>query len=515
MNKKNEQGYIHQNQNLEVKYDETPSLLNSTLNAIREGILVVNLQGKIVFFNKKFLEIWSVPEEIIKERNDEKILAYVFDQLKDPVNFINKVNQLYSTPEAESHDLLEFKDGRIIERFSQSQIFNNTSVGRVWSFIDITDKIIAEENLMKEKDLLQALLDNIPDSIYFKDTESKFTRCNDAQAKLHFGISDPKDAIGKSDFDFFEIDHAAAAYEDEQKIIQSKLPLIAKEERIRNADGDHIWVTATKVPIINQQGQCIGLVGISRDITASKLAEEKLEKYSNALKELNASKDKLFSIIAHDLRGPFNPLLGLSEILVNDFETFSQEEIKDYIKEIYSLLKNEYNLLENLLNWSRLETDNMKLNPEKINLYNKTESVINLLSENAKLKKIELLNETHKDIFISADPTMLHSILQNLIANSIKFTNRDGSIRIDSIKTNNNFIIITVSDNGVGMTEAQTKELFGLNTKSTKGTNDEKGTGLGLLICKEFVEMNNGKIWVESKLGIGSKFYFTLPKEKL
>ncbi len=506
---KNSTNDLISNQNL-GEDDDISSLLNSTLNSIREGILVVDLKGKIVFFNKKFLKMWNIPEEILNDRDDEKTLNYVLTQLKDPNKFIDKVNQLYADTYASSKDILEFKDGRTIERFSQPQINNNTPSGRVWSFFDITETVVIEDNLIKERDLLQALLDNIPDTIYFKDKDSKFTRVNKAQAKI-LGISDPAEAIGKSDFDFFEIGHATAAFHDEQKIIQAKIPLIAKVEKIRIAEGDYRWVTATKVPIINKLGNCIGIVGISRDITATKLAEEKLESYSQELKELNASKDKLFSIIAHDLRSPFNPLLGLSEIIVNDSDSLTSEEIRDYNKEIYYTLKNAFNLLENLLSWSRLETGKMKFSPEKVSLYEKTVNVINLLSGNAKLKSITLSNKVDKNFYVSADPNMLHSILQNLIANSIKFSNKEGLIEISSKKVNDNLVQITVSDNGIGMTETQRDSLFGLSVNSTKGTNDEKGTGLGFMICKEMIEKHGGTISVESKLGEGTSISFLMP----
>jgi signal transduction histidine kinase len=154
----------------------------------------------------------------------------------------------------------------------------------------------------------------------------------------------------------------------------------------------------------------------------------------------------------------------------------------------------------------------MKLNPEKINLYDKTESVINLLSGNAKLKNITLINETDEDIFVSADLNMLHSILQNLISNSIKFTNKDGIIKTYAEKVSNDLIQITVSDNGVGMTNDQTKDLFALTATSTKGTNNEKGTGLGLMICKEMAERQGGTISVKSEVGKGTDMSFTLPK---
>ena len=137
------------------------------------------------------------------------------------------------------------------------------------------------------------------------------------------GVSDPREAIAKSDFDFFETGHAKVAREDEQKIMQSNIPLIAKLENIRTAGGERRWFTATKVPVINKQGVSTGLVGISRDITSAKLNEEKLEKYSEGLKELYAGKEKLFTIIAHDLKSPFSPLLGLSETIVNEFDSLT------------------------------------------------------------------------------------------------------------------------------------------------------------------------------------------------
>jgi len=156
----------------------------------------------------------------------------------------------------------------------------------------------------------------------------------------------------------------------------------------------------------------------------------------------------------------------------------------------------------------------MKFNPDKINLYDTAESVIILLSENAKVKGVALLNKTCKDIFVSADPNMLHSVLQNLITNSIKFTNNGGEINISSENIGNDFIQITVSDNGVGMTNDQTKDLFGFNARSTNGTNNEKGTGLGLMICKEMVEQHCGTISVQSEQGKGTDMSFTLPEVK-
>ena len=340
---------------VQTKYDEMLSLLNSAINAIGEGILVIDLNDRITYFNNRFLKMWRVPDSLIRKKNIEEFVNFTAAQIKDEENFIESILQLSHEPYIEKKDIIELKDGRFIERLSRPQLMKSKAVGRVWSFLDVTERVLFDDLLSKERDLLQALMDNIPDIIYFKDRDSRFTRINKAQANW-MGVKDPSEAIGKTDFDYFEPEHAADAFKDEQRLMKSNEGLIAKVERIKCADGGHRWVTATKMPFLDKEGNVIGLVGISRDITSSKMAEEKLAKYSQELNELNASKDKLFSIIAHDLRSPFTPLLGLSEIIAMDFDTLSPEEIKGYSLEINNALKNQFNLLESLLKWSRMET---------------------------------------------------------------------------------------------------------------------------------------------------------------
>lgn len=501
---------ISEEKTVQKKYDEMLSLLNSAINAIGEGILVVNTNNKITYYNTKFLKMWKIPEALIARDKIEELVRFTSGQLKDQKTFIESVVQLSHEPYMEGKEILELKDGRYIERFSRPQIMSGKAVGRVWSFLDVTERVLFDDLLSKERDLLQALMNNIPDTIYFKDKESKFTRINKAQAKM-LGVNHPSEAIGKTDFDYFEPEHARQAYEDEQKMMESKEGLIAKVEKIRCAGGEYRWVTATKVPFLDKDGNVTGLVGISRDITSSKIAEEKLAKYSQELNELNASKDKLFSIIAHDLRSPFGPLLGLSEILDVDYDSLSTEDIKEYNHEINRALKNEYGLLEDLLNWSRMETGKITITRSDLNLFEKVNKVTDLMNANAKNKNISLINKVYNDPVVFADADMLHSIVQNLLSNAIKFTRPGGSISISS-KDAGDFVEVTIEDNGIGIKEEDIKNIFGLNCFTTYGTNKEKGTGLGLLICKEMVEKNGGTIRVESVYGKGSKFIFTLPK---
>lgn len=238
----------------------------------------------------------------------------------------------------------------------------------------------------------------------------------------------------------------------------------------------------------------------------------KLEESSMKLKEANDTKDKFFSIIAHDLKNPFQTLLGFSEILLEDYNSLSDEEKLDLINEISNSSNNAHKLLHNLLQWSRSQTGTINFAPEKIELADLFETELLVLRTFATKKniKITFLPGTNSSVF--ADRDMMATVFRNLVSNAIKFTKNRGEVTI-TISEKNDKAIVAVSDTGLGMTEEKRKSIFNLDSgHSTAGTNGEQGTGLGLILCKEFVEKNNGKIWVESKPEEGSIFYFTIPK---
>jgi signal transduction histidine kinase/ligand-binding sensor domain-containing protein len=237
---------------------------------------------------------------------------------------------------------------------------------------------------------------------------------------------------------------------------------------------------------------------------------EQLRKTNEQLSLLNATKDKFFSIIAHDLRNPFNVLMGLSEIMYKG-NNLSAEKMKKYSEIIYVSSKSGYNLLENLLQWSRSQTGNITFEPTIINLQNIAEETIELLEGAAERKNLTINQEIGPEITAFADEIMIQTILRNLISNAIKFSNENGIITISAVNTNN-LIEICVEDNGIGISEDALNKLFKVDTTiSTKGTLNETGTGLGLLLCKEFVDKHNGRLWVESQVKVGSKFKFTIP----
>lgn len=253
---------------------------------------------------------------------------------------------------------------------------------------------------------------------------------------------------------------------------------------------------------------------ILEEIKMRKEAEYRLMEEIEKLKEINISKDKFFSIISHDLKSPFQGLLGFTELLNEEYDTLEDEYRKNLIKEIRVSSLHIYNLLVNVLEWSRLQTNRTDFNPEKVNLWLEIEEVRNLLMMNAVNKNISLHNEVSKDYYVLADDNMLRSILHNLLTNAIKFTEPGGYVKFRATLAGN-FYVVSVIDNGIGIKQDDIGKIFSIGIQySTTGTSNEKGTGLGLTLCKEMIEKHGGSIWVESKLGAGSSFRFTMPKYK-
>lgn len=248
------------------------------------------------------------------------------------------------------------------------------------------------------------------------------------------------------------------------------------------------------------------------EIKMRKEAEERLMKQIEHLKEMNLAKDKFFSIISHDLKSPFQGLLGFTEMITEDFDEMSDEQRKNMIKEIRNTSLHIYNLLINVLEWSRLQTHRIDFMPEKIFLRDEVEAVKNLLLINISGKNISVHNEVAIDCHVFADPNMLRSVLHNLLSNAVKFTRQDGYVKVRASLAGN-FYVVNVIDNGIGISSEDIGKIFSIGIQySTRGTANEKGTGLGLTLCKEMIERHGGSIWVESTPGAGSSFRFTLPR---
>jgi PAS domain S-box-containing protein len=245
-----------------------------------------------------------------------------------------------------------------------------------------------------------------------------------------------------------------------------------------------------------------------------KKSEEEIVLKNEMLQAINAEKDKFFSIIAHDLRGPLSSFVAATQIITEEIQNMSIDEIKEITLSMKTSATGIYNLLENLLEWSRLRRGGMNFIPEKINLRKKVLDCVDVLSESAHKKEIEIEVTIPDDIEILADNHMFDAIVRNLVSNALKFTTKGGKIALSSLINKRGFVEVSIKDNGIGMPAELRDKLFKLSEKTNRpGTNGEISTGLGLLLCKEFIEKNGGKIWVESEVGQGSTFHFSLPVE--
>ncbi|MCX6225754.1 MAG: PAS domain-containing sensor histidine kinase [Bacteroidia bacterium] len=454
---------------------------------------VVN-KAQAAFFGKKRSDLLGksdyelMPEDSAENchRTDQEVL----DSGQTKINCEKVGNSIYET-----------------RKFPVQLINGKMGVG---AFIrDITEARRAEEALTREQYLMNALMNNLPDHIYFKDKESRFIRINKAHSES-FGLCRPGEELGKTDFDFFTEEHARQAYKDEQTIILSGKPFV-QEERETRANRPDTWVSTIKLPLLNHEGTIIGTFGISRDITEWKRAAAEIELKNKQLEQMNAEKDKLFSIIAHDLRSPFNALLGLTGLMTDDSEMLTLEDMRKAAGIVRKSANSLNNQLGNLLEWSRIQMNFISINPVLQNLKLAVDTELELFTEAAQLKQIRLINSIPEAIPVTADNQMLHSILRNLISNAIKFTKPGGQVSLTAKRQTDDFVEISVRDTGIGMSPDILGRLFILSSEVyRRGTEGEPSSGLGLIICKELVEKQGGRIWTESGEGVGSTFRFTM-----
>lgn len=351
------------------------------------------------------------------------------------------------------------------------------------------------------------IINNIGDPIFVKDHMSRLILVNDAFCNM---FKTPKiHTIGKTLAEEVAPAEREAFLKVDQEVISNGIEKINEEKLTLNGNETRVILTR-KSRYISPQGEKF-IVGVIHDITDSYKSKKALIKSEAELRKLNKTKDKLFSIIAHDLRSPFNNIIGIHELITESNDHFSNET-KEYLSLIYATAKNTTVLLDNLLNWAKSQTGQINFNPNKLSLLDITKEIIAIESTIAKTKNINLDYHFLDEIVVSADKNMLLIILRNLISNAIKSIKRGGEVIITA-SVEDNDVKVTVSDNGIGIEKEILKNLFTpahMNGSPNIIKNNDQ-SGLGLLLCKEFVEMHHGKIWAESELDKGSQFHFTLP----
>lgn len=381
----------------------------------------------------------------------------------------------------------------------------------IGSATDITDRKNYEEALRKSEEKFRKIFESSGIGIATLALDGHFTKVNSSFCEI-LGYTE-LELIGMN---FRNITHPG----DIEKSIELTKELLKNEmiegrsieKRYLHKDGETVWALTTISLIRELDNKPQFFIAQVQDITKRKKFEDQLIKYTEELKLLNASKDKFFSIISHDLRSPFNSLLGLTEYISQSYDEMTPQDIKSSIASIYNSSRQVYALILNLLEWSMIQSGRLKVEKTVINLKDLGYEVKNLYAEAANQKQLGLTIDINEEIFAYADKYMIDTIIRNFVSNSIKFTNSGGKIIVKGIINGDN-AEVSVTDTGIGISVENQKNLFRIDEQFRRdGTANEKGTGLGLILCKEFIEKNSGVLWVESEEGKGSRFSFTVPR---
>ena len=381
------------------------------------------------------------------------------------------------------------------------------------SIIDIDSRKEADLQLQKDHNLLRTIIDNIPACVYVKDLSGRKVLANRSEYEL-WGFNREEEMLGKRDADLSKEGIAALSENEDRQVLETGEPIIDKDA-YTEIDGKEYVLLVSKLPLKDSNGNIVGLVGISNDITERKKMENKLRERNQQLEKLNNMTNKIYSVVGHDLKTPLSSILGLSDLLLSDMEDLEDEEV---LKKNLSIIRHSAltmsDLLGDLLNWARIQTDDLSLNNKQFSISETVRDTIDLLAITAEQKGISLEFSNEEVFQVHADKQLITTIIRNFISNALKFSDEGDTVLVD-VERDEKHWHVSVKDEGVGISEKNVDRLFD-NRKhpQDEGTQNEKGSGIGLRLCKELAERHGGQISVESELGEGSTFTLTIPTDK-
>jgi len=471
------------------------------------SLFVLNEQGIIYDANETALELIGEGKNNIVQTN---FIDFIEENYRD--SFLDFLKNTYETSITQKTNLkIKGKDNKNIYTVVLAKIVKGFAIEEKLcsvALVDLTYQKMQEEIIKESSKRFENMANTAPVMIWIADVNGLFSFLNNVWLK--FTGRKMGDDLGMNWVKNVFTDDLENLLLDYQKALSSRITFLS-EFRFKREDGKFRWILMKGVPRFSSAGIFMGFIGSCADITEQKEIQVKVEKLNIELAELNTAKDKFFSIISHDLRSPLGGLKEILHMMATEYDSFEENEIKELIGEAATSAKNTYSLMENLLEWSFVQTGKIPYNPECLNLRTIINGLESIYTQNMKNKQINFKIEVEPEISVFADVKMTETILRNLISNAIKFTYPNGTISVSS-EVDNDSVVIKVKDTGIGIEPEIISKLFRVGESHLAlGTAKETGSGLGLILCKELVEKQKGRIWVESEKDKGTTFLFNLP----
>ncbi len=488
---------------IEEALRDSDNLFRDFMDNLDAMIIIKDQDLKPVYFNKKMKEYFPT-EGWLGKTPEETFPPEI------AANMRKMDEEVFEKKYVEYEETWQDKRGKKRILFTRKFIINRdgkpANLGAIIS--DVTDQRNVEKALKESEEKYRTLVQFASDPIFSFNPDETYRFVNEAFARP-FGKT-PSEIIGKTPHDIFSYEEA----EKRLRLVRHVFKTCERGEievKVVTVNGEEKYYITIVDPIKNSEGKIIWVNCISKEITERKKAEEEVKRKNDQLQKINRERDKFLSIIAHDLKSPLHGILGLTKLMATEIEDFTPEDISSLSKKIYSSTNNLYKLLENLLDWVRIQQGTFSYEPAICQLSGIINNNIQSIKDYAEQKGIKIINEVPFEQKIFGDTKMIDIVFRNLLSNAVKFSNEGGIIRIGINKKSNETLEVFVSDTGIGISLEEQEKLFKIEEKVGKiGTAGEDSTGLGLILVKEFVEKNGGKINFESKLGEGSTFYFTI-----
>ncbi len=505
---------ITEQKNAEQALRTSELLYHSLVEIIPQNILRKDSEGRFTFANQRFCKLNDRPlDEIIGKTDHDLFPKDQADKYRRDDQRVMENDQTYATTEIHTQPDGTELHVEVIKRPLHNEAGEVT--GLQCMFWDVTERHFMEEQLAYERDLLNALLENVPDRIYIKDTESRFIKGSSALAR-RLSLNSADEIIGKTDYNFHPENQAREFHEDEQRVILTGKAIVNKVEQQTSEEGRTIWASVTKVPFRNRSGMITGIIGISRDITALKLAEEESARARDLAVEAAQVKAQFLAVMSHEIRTPMNGIIGMIDLLLS---SELSEDQREYAQTVRTSADALLDILNDILDLSKIEAGRLELEKAEFSLRKVLEEAVELHALRAEANQIELNANVPAECEgrYRGDAGRLRQVLLNLVNNAVKFTEQ-GEVQV-SVSRNQETdsgieLQFSIRDTGLGITPEQQEKIFDAFRQADGSTNRRYGgTGLGLSISRQLTEMMAGHMWLESVPGEGSTFHFTVQLE--